>query len=358
MLSGQAEKTIESIAEVSAALQLGESQKRRAATAMNDRSTRAHSVFILTLRQECKKTGTSLSSKLFLADLGGSEQVKKSKVESGVSQVQGDFSVGFKKHERMREAVNINLGLLALKKCIEALNTSASYVPFQDSKLTMLLSQGLGGDCKTSVIVCSSMESKHSVETLSSLRFGEKCSLIENEAKNQATMLAGVLTDLRAQIKAVEEAIKVKERWVLKDVVREDTLAEENTIEASVGAKEIMKVSELVGAETERKELEMLLKRMADFTGTQPLDTEGGKKAIGFGRKYAELYGLGSEYNADEDAENKRFESNVDIEELPTVVKAKGGKLWKGDQVTDPKALEKLAKKTNRNKSVYSGISA
>lgn len=46
----------------------------------------------------------------------------------------------------MREAVNINLGLLALKKCIESLNNRSSYTPYQDSKLTMLLSQGLGGE--------------------------------------------------------------------------------------------------------------------------------------------------------------------------------------------------------------------
>ena len=257
----------------------------------------------------------------------------------------------------MREAVYINLGLLALKKCIEALNSRSTYVPFQDSKLTMLLSQGLGGDCKTSVIICNSMDSKNAVETMSSLRFGERCSLIENEAKNHATMLAGVLADLQSKIKIVEETIKLKEKWVVKDVIREDTLAEENTIEAAVGAKEILKVSELVGAEAERKELETLLKRLADFTGTKPLETEG-KKAVGFGRKYAEMYGLGTEFNPDDDSENKRFESNIDTEELSAVVRAKGAKVWKGDQVTDPKELEKLAKKTNRNRSVYSGISA
>jgi hypothetical protein len=33
-------------------------------------------------------------------------------------------------------------GLLALKKCIEALNLRALYTPYQDSKLTMLLSSG------------------------------------------------------------------------------------------------------------------------------------------------------------------------------------------------------------------------
>jgi hypothetical protein len=52
--------------------------------------------------------------------------------------VNGEFSLGFEMGDRMRETVNINLGLLALKKCIEALNNRAHYVPFQDSKLTMV----------------------------------------------------------------------------------------------------------------------------------------------------------------------------------------------------------------------------
>lgn len=165
-------------------LQIGEAQKRRAATAMNDRSTRAHSIFILTLKQrrysqqpsteyEESKEGydlgqseqeqelstTTITSKLFLADLGGSEQVKKSKVNPGQSKkfpARSDgegteetttdsaemssrerdaalYSTGFEMAERMREAVYINLGLLALKKCIEALNAKSTYVPYQVS---------------------------------------------------------------------------------------------------------------------------------------------------------------------------------------------------------------------------------
>lgn len=147
---------------------MGETQKRRAATAMNDRSTRAHSIFILTLKQrrhlsseaseeDEDNSTTTLSSKLFLADLGGSEQVKKSKVDAGQSKkfaarTDGEvtevdlsveesnrqrdealYSTGFQMAERMREAVYINLGLLALKKCIEALNAKSSYVPYQVS---------------------------------------------------------------------------------------------------------------------------------------------------------------------------------------------------------------------------------
>ena len=42
-----------------------------------------------------------------------------------------EFSLGFQMGDRMREPVYINLGLLALKKCIEALNLRSPYVPYQ-----------------------------------------------------------------------------------------------------------------------------------------------------------------------------------------------------------------------------------
>jgi kinesin family protein 5 len=147
VLLGAAEQQIHSMEDVSEILKTGANQKRRAATAMNDKSSRAHSLFILTLQQRCVSTNVQRTSRLFLADLGGSEQVKKSKVGDAVNKKkreEEDTSTGFEMGDRMREAVYINLGLLALKKCIEALNNRALYTPYQDSKLTMLLSSGLG----------------------------------------------------------------------------------------------------------------------------------------------------------------------------------------------------------------------
>ena len=133
---------ISSLDEVYKLLDAGDEQKRRAATAMNDRSSRAHALFILNLDMEDEKTNVVVRSQLFLADLGGSEQVKRSKVHHGEKGADGGFVMG----QRMKEAVNINLGLLALKKCVKAINEGNGkdvYVPYQDSKLTMLLSPAL-----------------------------------------------------------------------------------------------------------------------------------------------------------------------------------------------------------------------
>lgn len=380
VLNGAAERVVHSMEDIYEALRVGEAQKRRAATAMNDRSTRAHSLFILTLKQSKPDSQVTLQSRLFLADLGGSEQVKKSQVEAGALRTAGvndEFSLGFQMATHMREAVYINMGLLALKKCIEALNTRSYYVPFQDSKLTMLLSEGIGGNSKTSIIVCANMDPSQSAETIASLRFGEKCALIENSARNNATILAGILADLDARIKALEATILAKERWELREEKREDQLAEEGTIEKALGGHEIRTIAMVVGAEEERKQLATLLAERAQFVGTmdddevKELDQDGvdvkkasvaTKKVIGFGKKYAEIYGFGGQFDETEeqDAENERFQAKTNEESVPLAVRLKKGKKGWATGETYEEDKDKLAvkaKKIKRNKLAYSGIS-
>jgi hypothetical protein len=71
------------------------------------------------------------------------------------------------------------------------------------------------------------------VETVSSLRFGERCALIENSARNNASMLESVLADIDKKIKKLEAAIIEKERWEMRVETRVDELAEEGTVEAA-----------------------------------------------------------------------------------------------------------------------------
>jgi hypothetical protein len=57
-------------------LRSAEERKRRAATAMNERSSRAHAVLIFRLVQRDAQEGAEdVESTMCLADLGGSEQV-------------------------------------------------------------------------------------------------------------------------------------------------------------------------------------------------------------------------------------------------------------------------------------------
>jgi kinesin family member 5 len=71
VLSGATGRKVDSLEEIAELLEQGELQKRKAATAMNDRSSRAHALFIMTLDQYDVKTDRRVKSQLFLADLGG-----------------------------------------------------------------------------------------------------------------------------------------------------------------------------------------------------------------------------------------------------------------------------------------------
>ena len=52
--------------------------------------------------------------------------------------------------------------------------TNVSYVPFRDSKLTRLLSESLGGNCKTTICACISPSMLHYDESYSTLLFAIK----------------------------------------------------------------------------------------------------------------------------------------------------------------------------------------
>ena len=74
---------------------------------------------------------------------------------------------------------------------------------------------------------CSSMDPEHAPETLATLRFGEKCALVENSARNEADLLAGVLASLDEEIASLELDIMNKERWEVKEELRADVNAEQ-----------------------------------------------------------------------------------------------------------------------------------
>lgn len=114
---------------------------------------------------------------LYLVDLAGSEKVGK----TGATGM------------RLEEAKNINSSLTSLGMVINALCDGAPHVPFRDSKLTMLLMEALGGNSKTTLIICCTPEHDHSPETLSTLRFGERAKHIKTKAKVNEELSVGEL---------------------------------------------------------------------------------------------------------------------------------------------------------------------
>ena len=132
---------------------------------MNEHSSRSHSVFLINVKQENLENQKKLCGKLYLVDLAGSEKVGKTGVEG----------MG------LEEAKNINKSLSALGNVIAALaDGNKSHIPYRDSKLTRLLEDSLGGNCKTTMIAMVSPAIESFNETLASLKFANRAKNIKN----------------------------------------------------------------------------------------------------------------------------------------------------------------------------------
>ncbi|TFY69301.1 hypothetical protein EVJ58_g500 [Rhodofomes roseus] len=134
-------------AQVRTLLSLAQSRRTVAATLMNERSSRSHSVFTLRIRGDNTLTGEACEGSLNLVDLAGSERLEK----SGAA---GD-------KDRLRETQNINKSLSALGDVIAALGEKGEgkgdkHIPYRNSKLTYLLQNSLSGNSKTLVRNCVS----------------------------------------------------------------------------------------------------------------------------------------------------------------------------------------------------------
>eukprot|EP01052_Picozoa_sp_SAG31_P016724 SAG31_NODE_1119_length_9813_cov_49.321289_1_plen_522_part_00 len=174
--------------EVFEALALGDAARAVAATNMNATSSRSHSIFTMKVTQKNESDGSTKVGLLNLVDLAGSEKIAK----TGAS---GDT---------LEEAKKINQSLSALANVINALADSKPHVPFRDSKLTRMLQNSLGGNCKTSLIVACSPHSNNEAETMSTLRFGQRAKTIKtvvkmNEQKS-AEELEAIVNHLRAEL--------------------------------------------------------------------------------------------------------------------------------------------------------------
>lgn len=144
------------------------------------------------------------------------------------------------------------------------------YVPYQDSKLTMLLKDALGGSSQTLVFCTASMSPCHAAESCQTLRFGERCAQVQKHGSNDMTAsVQAALRQLAEDIRNVEAEIVRKERWETRLVRRQDvdTIAGAFGEGSNVMREEVIPTSVLVGAEKEREDLERLLQRQFDLQG-------------------------------------------------------------------------------------------
>ena len=177
-------------------LREGEQRKTFEATAMNGRSSRAHTIFALTLTQVQRDgSGRMVKSNLFFVDLAGSERVKRSKVRGGA----------------LTQAIGINQSLSVLGRVIKDLMAGAHHVPYLESRLTTLLRQCFGGNCLTRVLVSCRSDQSHSEESLNSLRFGERCSRICNQVSFATSSVSAALAQVDEALARVDQGLAAME---------------------------------------------------------------------------------------------------------------------------------------------------
>uniref|UniRef100_A0A8C6M6J0 Kinesin-like protein n=1 Tax=Nothobranchius furzeri TaxID=105023 RepID=A0A8C6M6J0_NOTFU len=161
-VKGCTERFVCSPEEVMDAIDEGKSNRHVAVTNMNEHSSRSHSIFLINIKQENTQTEQKLTGKLYLVDLAGSEKVGKTGAEGTV----------------LDEAKMINKSLSSLGNVISALAEGSLLALGADSeqmnKMTRILQDSLGGNCRTTMVICCSPSSFNDAETRSTLLFGQR----------------------------------------------------------------------------------------------------------------------------------------------------------------------------------------
>ena len=150
------EVKVENIDEVMELLREADQVARVSATKMNKNSNRAHRICTVVVKYN--RFDVAVPATLTFVDLAGSEDINKSEAKGATA----------------KEAGHINKSLLSLGRVITALSSNKKHIPYRDSKLTQLMSESLGGLCKTTFIACISPSSTSLTETTKTLRYAER----------------------------------------------------------------------------------------------------------------------------------------------------------------------------------------
>ncbi len=163
-IAGVTETKVEDSKHVMNLLLQGNKRRTTESTNANQTSSRSHAAFQIAVSSKSRIKSTDvevLSGKLSLIDLAGSER----------------GSVTENRGIRLMEGAKINRSLLSLANCINALGDKSKkgvFVPYRDSKLTRMLKDSLGGNCRTVMIATISPANMQYEETVNTLKYASR----------------------------------------------------------------------------------------------------------------------------------------------------------------------------------------
>ncbi|KAF8820384.1 kinesin motor domain-containing protein, partial [Cardiosporidium cionae] len=179
---------------------IGDTNRIVAETPINDASSRSHCIFTIWVERRVHGSEYCRRAKLHLVDLAGSERSAKTGLHSDT--------------RLFRESCSINLALHYLEKVILALHSRRKtenhsvHVPYRNSMITSVLRDSLGGNCKTIMIGTIAIENECIDETVSTCRFAQAVSQIENTPQiNEELNPHVIIKRLKNQIVLLKEEI-------------------------------------------------------------------------------------------------------------------------------------------------------
>ena len=243
------EKNITSINDAMAYIMNALRNRVTASTNMNDVSSRSHAVLTIYIDQEFETE--TISSKLNLCDLCGSEDIRKSKVD-GINLV---------------EAQKINTSLSALGNVIISLTEKNAHIPYRDSKLTFLLSDSLGGNNKTTILSAVSKHNEYYSDTINTLKFTQRAKLIKNRPTiNRQESIKTLKLKIDSLLDQLNEYKEYKEMYekIDKNNPKSDTVEE---IKLEYYEKKLERMAnKVITKQTECYEIENLYDKQRELT--------------------------------------------------------------------------------------------
>lgn len=203
--------------DLTAVLHEGMKNRKSGSHELNKDSSRSHSILTVYLISETvsKEDGHIFKKygKISFVDLAGSERLKESKSQG----------------EMVKETGQINKSLFTLGKVISMLSSTdkkgplaaaankleqSKYIPYRDSKLTMLLMDSLGGSSKALMIACISPSHQWAEETISTLNYATRTMNIKNKPVIQMDAKEQIIYNLKREI----QLLKLENEY-LKDTI-------------------------------------------------------------------------------------------------------------------------------------------